>query len=235
VISTTPRAGVLVSQGTRIDLEISIGSRIDFSQYIPGAMFAGITLIVLGIVAWGISGQGGVLVSLSNADIARGLIAFLIVVVTVGIALILVLSTVISDDAATRFDHGKQVLTAMLGILGTVAGFYFATLASKTTQQGTEHQIQGTEHQINVTNASLPDGTVNKAYKETIQETGGSAPLKWSVAPPLPAGLSLEGGVISGTPTQTSDKTPYVVTITDNASPPTPSVPGVITLQIKQQ
>jgi hypothetical protein len=47
----------------------------------------------------------------------------------VGIALILVLSTIISDDAANRFDHGKQVLTTMIGILGTIVGFYFATLA----------------------------------------------------------------------------------------------------------
>jgi hypothetical protein len=227
VINTNPRAGVLVNQGSRVDLGISTGKRFDLTQYIPGAMFAIITLIVLGIIAWGISGQGGVLVNLSNAQIARGLIAFLIAVVTVGIALILVLSTIISDDVTNRFDHGKQVLTTMIGILGTIVGFYFATLESRTTQQGTEHQI-------NVTNASLPDGIVNKAYKETLQETGGIPPLKWSVAPSLPAELSLEGGVLSGTPKATSPKTTYVVTVTDSASPPTPSTPGVITLEIKQ-
>jgi len=74
--------------------------------------------------------------SLSNADIVRELIAFLIVVVTVGIALILVLSTVISDDAANRFDRSKQVLTAMIEILGTVVVFILLREHQKLLSKG---------------------------------------------------------------------------------------------------
>jgi len=51
---------------------------------------------------------------------------------------------------------------------------------------------------------SLPGGTQNAAYSQTLTATGGALPLAWSVsAGTLPTGLSLNGstGEISGTPT----------------------------------
>lgn len=56
----------------------------------------------------------------------RGMITLLISVVTVGIALILVLSTIVSQNfEEKRFSQGKEILTALLGVLGTIVGFYF--------------------------------------------------------------------------------------------------------------
>ena len=56
-----------------------------------------------------------------------------------------------------------------------------------------------------ITTTSLPDGTLNVAYgPTTLQATGGTAPLTWSISTgTLPAGLNLDAptGVISGTPT----------------------------------
>jgi hypothetical protein len=53
-----------------------------------------------------------------------------------------------------------------------------------------------------ITTTSLPNGTQNSAYAQTLQATGGTAPLTWSVSSGvLPAGLTLSStGVLSGTP-----------------------------------
>ncbi len=52
-----------------------------------------------------------------------------------------------------------------------------------------------------VTTASLPAGTDGVAYSTTLAATNGVAPYVWSItAGTLPAGLSLSGNTISGTP-----------------------------------
>ena len=52
-----------------------------------------------------------------------------------------------------------------------------------------------------VTTATLPDGTVDAAYSQTLEATGDS-PITWSIdSGDLPDGLSLSGSTISGTPT----------------------------------
>ena len=54
-----------------------------------------------------------------------------------------------------------------------------------------------------ITTASLPGGTVNQTYEETLEAVGGTENYTWSlVSGNLSAGLSLSSdGVISGTPT----------------------------------
>ena len=48
----------------------------------------------------------------------------------------------------------------------------------------------------------LPGATINTAYSTTLAASGGVKPYTWSVTTGnLPAGLTLSGGVISGTPT----------------------------------
>ncbi|WP_158098441.1 Ig-like domain-containing protein [Collinsella sp. An307] len=53
-----------------------------------------------------------------------------------------------------------------------------------------------------ITTESLPNGTVNEEYSQTLAATG-SVTITWSLenGGTLPAGLKLENGVISGTPT----------------------------------
>lgn len=89
-------------------------------------IFALLSAIVLGFLMYGIF-SNNLLPSISSTPSARGLITFLIAVVTVTIALILVLATVVSDspDREKRFSHGKEILTALIGVLGTIVGFYF--------------------------------------------------------------------------------------------------------------
>jgi uncharacterized membrane protein YfcA len=231
VTSTTPRAGGIVSQASAVNLEISTGRTSRLTQYI----FAGLGIIVLIILIYGIL-AGHLLTSLSDPKIARGLITFLIAVVTVSIALIMVLSTIMlkdGDDADKRFDRGKQILTTMIGVLGTIVGFYFGSAGTEPKSSPVSNIEQQTSP-IKLTTTSLPDGTANTPYTTKIEVTGGVPPLKWSIEPALPAGLSLDTsiGAVSGTPTKVSPKTKYKITVVDSATPAASST-AEITLEIK--
>jgi len=67
-----------------------------------------------------------------------------------------------------------------------------------------------------ITTTTLPGGTVGQAYNQTLQATGGTGTLVWSLsAGSLPAMLSLSpNGVISGTPTNAGPKD-FTVRVTD--------------------
>ena len=69
---------------------------------------------------------------------------------------------------------------------------------------------------------SLPNGSINQLYSGVaLSPTGGTTPYTWGLkigTPPLPNGLSLStNGVISGTPTVTSNAT-HTFTLTDATS-----------------
>jgi subtilisin len=73
---------------------------------------------------------------------------------------------------------------------------------------------------LDITNTSLPDGTVNEAYSATVEATGGTLPYSWAItAGVLPSGLSLDPatGEISGTPTTEETQT-FTVTVTDDTA-----------------
>jgi len=73
---------------------------------------------------------------------------------------------------------------------------------------------------LSITTASLPNGTLNASYSQTLAATGGQTPYSWSVSNgSLPAGLSLgtSTGVISGTPTA-SGTSNFTARVTDNLS-----------------
>ena len=66
-----------------------------------------------------------------------------------------------------------------------------------------------------ITTGSLPNGTVGTYYEQTLA-ADGTAPITWSVTSgSLPAGLSLNGNMISGTPTAQGEST-FTVTATND-------------------
>jgi len=72
--------------------------------------------------------------------------------------------------------------------------------------------------QIDITNESVPNGRVGKAYSVTLSAIGGVAPYTWTIeSGSLPPGLTLSSnGVISGTPTSPGL---YVFTVQVNGGP----------------
>lgn len=233
VSSQHPLSGTLTSPGATVDIAISSGIRMGLVARIPAIGFTVLGVVLLGTIVWGLSNvEGGFLKSLADEKNARGLITFLIVLTTVGIALILALSTIVLDDSPEndkRFDRGKQVLTILIGVLGTIVGFYFGSATTNENTQQTAPQAQT----LRISSESLPTGAADTAYQSRLQATGGTLPLTWEVSPALPDGLVLDqkSGVISGTPKGAS-RTNLAVTVTDGSSPPS-SVGKPLTLEIK--
>jgi hypothetical protein len=215
IIRTDPKAGTLVSQGSAVELEVSKGPEPNWTQYIPQIGFGALGLLVLVVILIVVVDPRQMfLTNLAKVEVARGLITFLIAIGTVGIAIILTVSTLVTDDNEDdkRFDRGKQVLTVLIGVLGTIVGFYFGSAIAPTQQAKTSAIIT----------TALPEGTANKSYQTTtIQTAGLTPPLNWSVTPALPAGLSLDQktGDIGGTPTAALQKTSFKFTVADSATP----------------
>jgi Putative Ig domain len=71
-----------------------------------------------------------------------------------------------------------------------------------------------------ISTTTLPSGTINVAYSQTLAATGGVAPYTWTqTGGTLPAGLALSsGGMISGTPTATGTSS-FTVQAADSESP----------------
>jgi hypothetical protein len=84
--------------------------------------------------------------SLATAEAARSLITFLFGIATVSIAIISVIGALLSpgekEERDERFQHSKDVLTVLIGVFGTIIGFYFGQsttqrpLQPDTTQTG---------------------------------------------------------------------------------------------------
>ena len=103
----------------------------------PFALFGFFAAIGLGVLYFlGISiARPGTLQALRDIETARGLITFLVVVGTVAMALILSLAAILMgrDEYKERFGAGKEVLSIMIGVLGTIVGFYFGTSAKDSS------------------------------------------------------------------------------------------------------
>jgi hypothetical protein len=68
--------------------------------------------------------------NITDIAFARGLITLLFSVGTIAIAVVLTFAALFQTDADAkdRFARGKEVLTILIGILGTIVGFYFGSL-----------------------------------------------------------------------------------------------------------
>jgi hypothetical protein len=236
ITGVRPEVATLIAPGTSVELDVSNGPEPNWTQYIPVALFALLGFVILGLIVYGITEKDQhFLNNLADKEVARGLITFLIAITTVGIAIILAISTLVlgaGDEGDKRFDRGKQVLSILIGVLGTIVGFYFGSEVS-SKPPNPQGQVQTSSQQI--TTAALPDGAVNKPYPSTALQTAGlTGKLKWAVKPELPADLVLDSaaGTVSGTPKAPVQKTAFTFTVTDSASPPA-TVSKELTLEIK--
>jgi hypothetical protein len=74
---------------------------------------------------------------------------------------------------------------------------------------------------LTITPRELPLATSGQDYSQTLAATGGTPPFQWSVAPDLPAGLSLnkDTGAITGKPAAPAAGKDYAFTVKDSSAP----------------
>ncbi|MER9018266.1 hypothetical protein [Mesorhizobium sp. M0898] len=140
------------------------------------------TLILLSLfVMIGASMLGldhGFLAGMAKPELARGLITYLFAVVTIGIAVALVLSTLVgpapTDANDGRFQRAKEVLSLLLGVFGTIVGYYFGAESSKANL----------EVPFELSTPDLSPQPVGPAGLVTLRAVikGGTVPLRYGVA-----------------------------------------------------
>lgn len=82
---------------------------------------------------------------------------------------------------------------------------------------------------LKITSQNLPEATTATPYSATLTGAGGTTPYSWSITSgTLPSGLSIAGGVISGTPSSAGTRV-LVIRLTDAASR---TVSSVITITV---
>lgn len=135
-------------------------------------VFALIGAAILGL-------DSGVLRGMAEARFARGLITYLFAVVTIGTAVVLIVSALTSGTAEAdkeRFQRGKEVLSLLLGVFGTIVGFYFGSELGETAQRATE-ELQLSSPLLAATEVAPGQGTTVTAYV-----SGGTPPYRYGIA-----------------------------------------------------
>ncbi|MDD5035657.1 MAG: hypothetical protein PHE55_12960 [Methylococcaceae bacterium] len=150
----------------------------------PYVLFAVLGISVVGALGFGIYSAGGqFLDSLQKTEIARGLITFLVAVATVAIAIILALYAVVSSgpELKERFALGKEILTTLIGVLGTIVGFYFG---SSTDIQTREPLPRNNQQGLQIAPFSISNEKPRKGEIISIASFvyGGRAPYRYTLS-----------------------------------------------------
>ncbi|MEO1457993.1 MAG: hypothetical protein AAFV49_10615 [Pseudomonadota bacterium] len=102
-------------------------------QNLSGHYLGGFAIFVLvgslvGIMGYAVFDRDSMQL-LGQIAVARGLITFVVVMGTIGVALALIGALFMStaEDLKERFNFGNQILTALIAVLGTIVGFYFGS------------------------------------------------------------------------------------------------------------
>ena len=115
--------------------------------------------------------KGRVLIGMGRTSFARGLITYLFAIVTIGTAVVLVLSALLGT-AKDKLDSGKEVLGLLLGVFGTIIGFYFASELSDSEGRG----------RLNVSPIlAATEVAQGAAFTITVSVQGGALPYRFAV------------------------------------------------------
>jgi DNA mismatch repair ATPase MutL len=106
---------------------------------------------------------------LHNPDLARGVITFIFAVGTVGIALLLTVGALVGKYSGDEFTKAKEVLTILIGVFGTILGFYFG--ASKAPPATSAPASPASSSQIKTSKAVSAGPTAVSSTSSTPAET----------------------------------------------------------------
>jgi hypothetical protein len=94
----------------------------------------------------------------ADQEYARGVITFVISLSTIGIAFVLIYQAFFSTESTDdRFRRGREVFTGLMGVLGTIVGFYFGSTNDGSDRLGlADLRLSGQEVTTFVTGGSPP-------------------------------------------------------------------------------
>jgi hypothetical protein len=147
----------------------------------PVVLIALLILVsVFVLIGAAILGWDSVLTAMSRADFARGLITYLFAVVTIGTAVLLTvaaLTTGATEEHDRKFQRGKEILSLLLGVFGTIVGFYFGS------------EIRGASSAAEVASLRLTTPLLNQesvvggdTVTVTAAVSGGTPPYRYGMA-----------------------------------------------------
>jgi len=107
--------------------------------------------------------EAPVIERLNDPAFTRGLITWVIVLATIGIAFVLIYQAFFSlESSDDRFRRGREIFTGLMGVLGTIVGFYFGSAEKPGT--------------------GLEVAAIRLADKQLISHiSGGTRPYRYSV------------------------------------------------------
>ncbi len=213
-----------------------------------GTLPAGVTLTGAGALTGTLTTPGtySFTITATDANGAKGSQAYTVAIAAAGSSLLITTTslpagtmgtaysqTILATGGATPYSYavtggalpGGLGLAASGAITGTptTAGSFSFTVtvtdaASKTAVQSYSVTVSASASTLALNAATLPAGSVGKAYSASISATGGTAPYSFAVmSGSVPLGTSLSpSGLLSGTPT-TANTYSFTVTVTDNA------------------
>jgi hypothetical protein len=143
------------------------------SAYVgQAALFIGGLIIAVGLV-WGIFINRSFFDLMAQPDHARGLITFLFSFATIAIIVLVAVAIfwMEKDEVEARFAHAKDVITILVGVLGTVLGFYFGTASTGSAPRPSVAAVMVT-----------PDSAIGgDKVRVSTQVSGGIAPYQYDV------------------------------------------------------
>jgi hypothetical protein len=135
-------------------------------------------LVLIGAALFGWD-RGGILKQLAGSDFARGLITYLFAVGTIGTAVVLVLAALLGGPAVKeRFDNGKEILSLLIGVFGTIIGFYYG---SEVAASATAVQPAG-ELQVAEVLFSDSVGASGQSVMAMTVVSGGAPPYRYWIS-----------------------------------------------------
>lgn len=122
---------------------IDAGERQDRKKVVSTVI--GIALLFITLVVVGVATRAPILNELRDPSYARGLITFLISIGTIALAFIIIVQALLGagspDDQDGRFRRAREVFSVLMGVLGTIVGFYFGS----AEKEGVNLEIGGPE------------------------------------------------------------------------------------------
>jgi hypothetical protein len=135
-------------------------------------------ILITAIIVYGIF-YANFLSVMAQPDQARGLITFLFSISTIAIFLLIAVATFWIDKTQVdeRFNKAKDLLTLMIGIFGTILGFYYGSLTKDLSEDN------ASARSMLLANLSTPSIMVAPGDKTTISATfvGAAPPIKYDL------------------------------------------------------